>query len=423
MLRIFLRKAASVFLAATLTVTLIVPAFAHGDIEHTANEAPHADFGHHWAAATLKKWSAFSLASLPHDFEPDAHTTAAYFTALLNVVLNKEIAHKNGELTRGDAVGLIAEALNVSYEHAQGLFIQGYGDGYGDGKPHLEDFLTYAQAIVLAERIGVNISASDNAPAINLTGWIIDRDCLGVNAITHTKNCNLMDDCLASGLGIFKYDPNSKNPAASSLNNYLVFDGAGKAKAEIFLKSLPDDWRNNVTINVTVQLVYNIPTNADETHVPETKPNLIDHYLIGARVLTIEAANIDGLSTNKLSDMSNIKVQEIVTDFAELWTSKNITVKAGIPVKWYVYANVGLLPTMGMACEKTIKMPGLGWGTDTYNRDEGHLTLTDGEKILVREFTPAEVGDIMFTCWMGSGCHCNYIHVTAGGKPADEHRW
>ncbi|MBQ5339607.1 MAG: LPXTG cell wall anchor domain-containing protein, partial [Oscillospiraceae bacterium] len=67
-------------------------------------------------------------------------------------------------------------------------------------------------------------------------------------------------------------------------------------------------------------------------------------------------------------------------------------------------------------CSATIKIPGFGWGTDTSNKEERHLTLVQGDN-LVYEFTPQETGDFLFTCWMGSGCHSNYIHVTAGGIP------
>ena len=107
-------------------------------------------------------------------------------------------------------------------------------------------------------------------------------------------------------------------------------------------------------------------------------------------------------------------VQEIVTDYRELWDSV-IVVKTGVPVKWYVNAPAGSLPTAGIACGKTIKIPGLGWGTDSYKRDEGHLTLVDG-KNLVYEFTPTEIGEIQFCCWMGSECHGNVIHVTVDGN-------
>ena len=109
----------------------------------------------------------------------------------------------------------------------------------------------------------------------------------------------------------------------------------------------------------------------------------------------------------------------LVTKYADLWTG-NISVKAGDTVKWYVNVPEDVTPK---GCGATIKIPDLGWGTDSHNKEEGHLTLVQGENY-VYEFTPENTGDILFTCWMGSGCHHNYIHVTEDGtysaqKPAD----
>jgi hypothetical protein len=128
----------------------------------------------------------------------------------------------------------------------------------------------------------------------------------------------------------------------------------------------------------------------------------------------------EGISAHRGEEHSE-GVEEITTPYAQLWSSDTITVKAGVPVRWYVEAAPGSLPMKGMACGKTIKIPGLGWGTDSYNDAEGHLTLVEG-KNLVYEFTPSEVGDILFTCWMGSECHSNYIHVTADGVHVSEAR-
>ncbi|MDR0671464.1 MAG: S-layer homology domain-containing protein [Oscillospiraceae bacterium] len=105
-------------------------------------------------------------------------------------------------------------------------------------------------------------------------------------------------------------------------------------------------------------------------------------------------------------------VQVLLITYNDLWNSDTINVAPGEKVRWYVYAAPGSLPASGMACGKTIKIPGLGWGTDTHNQDEGHLTLTAGYNF-VYEFTPEETGDILYTCWMGSECHSNYIHVVA----------
>ena len=39
------------------------------------------------------------------------------------------------------------------------------------------------------------------------TGWVFDRDCVGITPVRHTKACNLMGSCYDSGLGIFEYVP------------------------------------------------------------------------------------------------------------------------------------------------------------------------------------------------------------------------
>ncbi|MBP0961607.1 MAG: fibronectin type III domain-containing protein [Oscillospiraceae bacterium] len=110
---------------------------------------------------------------------------------------------------------------------------------------------------------------------------------------------------------------------------------------------------------------------------------------------------------------------KLITDYSDLWNG-SISVKAGDNVKWYVNVPEGTEPK---GCGATIKIPDLGWGTDSHNKEEGHLTLKEGENF-VYEFTPDKEGDILFTCWMGSGCHHNYIHVTSDGtynaeKPSD----
>lgn len=110
---------------------------------------------------------------------------------------------------------------------------------------------------------------------------------------------------------------------------------------------------------------------------------------------------------------------KLVTEYSDLW-SGNITVKAGTAVKWYVNVPEGTEPK---GCGATVKIPDLGFGTDTDNKDEGHITLVQGENFIY-EFTPDTERDILFTCRMGSSCHHNYIHVTADGtyktaKPSD----
>lgn len=109
----------------------------------------------------------------------------------------------------------------------------------------------------------------------------------------------------------------------------------------------------------------------------------------------------------------------LVTEYSDLW-SGNISIKTGDTVKWYVNVPEGTEPK---GCGATIKIPGLGFGTDADNKDEKHITLVQGENFIY-EFTPETERDILFTCRMGSSCHHNYIHVTAGGtykatKPSD----
>ena len=112
-------------------------------------------------------------------------------------------------------------------------------------------------------------------------------------------------------------------------------------------------------------------------------------------------------------------VQTIVTEYSDLWNG-TISAKPGKPIKWYVNVPEG---TALKGCGATIKIPDLGWGTDSHNKEEGHLTLQEGENFIY-EFTPEETGDILFTCWMGSNCHYNFIHITVDGtydlkKPDD----
>ncbi|OPY58391.1 MAG: hypothetical protein A4E55_00975 [Pelotomaculum sp. PtaU1.Bin035] len=131
-------------------------------------------------------------------------------------------------------------------------------------------------------------------------GWIFDRDCIGINPVKHTKACNLMSTCYSSGLGIIPYVPGKSNDTYTAMNDFLVFDGASKTVAKTFLQNLPDDWKNNITIKVKGYPAGKIPVNADETNVPEEDASKIDHYLAGIHITSIEAAYIDGVSTNRL---------------------------------------------------------------------------------------------------------------------------
>ena len=139
-----------------------------------------------------------------------------------------------------------------------------------------------------------------------LTGWIIDRDCLGKNVPTmHSRMCNLMGSantpptsCYASGLGI--YTNISAPTVKTDRANYLVFDEGSRNLTKTFLQNLPSTWANNITVKVTGYKVNKIPTNETETNVPETDISKIHHYISGFHVTSIEAAFIEGISTNVL---------------------------------------------------------------------------------------------------------------------------
>jgi hypothetical protein len=134
------------------------------------------------------------------------------------------------------------------------------------------------------------------------TGWVFDRDCVGITPVRHTKACNLMGSCYDSGLGIFEYVPGKAFDTYTALETFLCFDGASKELAAAFLSALPADWRNNVTVTVKGYAVNNIPASEDETLIPETNLSRVDHYLNGIHVTSIEAAFIDGVSTYALPD-------------------------------------------------------------------------------------------------------------------------
>ncbi|MBQ1688443.1 MAG: hypothetical protein II073_04075, partial [Lachnospiraceae bacterium] len=141
-------------------------------------------------------------------------------------------------------------------------------------------------------------------------------------------------------------------------------------------------------------------------------------------ILQNSQSTLQAEEVSKAEINTTTQAQVIVTKYADLWQSKSddavenpVYVKAGIPVIWYVDVPEDIKVK---GCRSTIKIPGIGWGTDSYNKEEGHLQLTNGRNLIQRPdaaegdlvlFTPTEETDILFTCWMGSGCHKNYFRV------------
>ena len=91
------------------------------------------------------------------------------------------------------------------------------------------------------------------------------------------------------------------------------------------------------------------------------RKNKMKLWIVSAFLLTAVSFNFP------LKTDAEDTVQILVTEYADLWTSEEITVSAGSPVRWYVHVPEGTEPK---GCRATIKIPSLGWGTDTYNKEE-----------------------------------------------------
>lgn len=315
-----------------------------------------SDYFGHWAEAILTKWTSSGVVKWygGEGFNPNTPITRAEFSSLVNTIFNyhekgnavftdvpsdawyaNEVAagtkagyiegYEDGTfrpaapITRQEAAKFIAVPLKLDVskdeavlnkfidaqyfpEHNKGYISAavnaGYFVGYPDGTFGAENNITRAEALTLLDHVATHVSASDTAPVFELTGWVLDRDCIGADILKHSKGCSLMGSCYDSGLGIYKYIEGASTQTTAK--NYLVFDGESKEKTKDYLQNLPEDWKNNISIRITAKLVYNIPANADETKVPETDHRLIDHNLIGIHVLKIEPNYIEGLSTYKL---------------------------------------------------------------------------------------------------------------------------
>jgi hypothetical protein len=161
----------------------------------------------------------------------------------------------------------------------------------------------------LEEQLVPDDSTAGSKEIQTWTGWIFDRDCVGISPVRHTKACNLMGTCLDSGLGIFEYVDGKEFDTYTALETFMAFDGASKELAVAFLKTLPYDWKNNVTVTVTGYAVNNIPAADDEMLIPETDLSRVTHYLNGIHITEIKAAFIDGVSTNQLPEPNVVLTQ------------------------------------------------------------------------------------------------------------------
>lgn len=133
-----------------------------------------------------------------------------------------------------------------------------------------------------------------------LIGWISSKNNLLNNPVNNERSNLLHNDSYVSGLGIIPYIEGKNLDSYTSLDNFIFFDAESNSIARNFMENLPTGWEKNITVKITAYKVNNIPTNDDETRVPENDPSKIDHCLNGIHITKIEAANINGISTNKL---------------------------------------------------------------------------------------------------------------------------
>lgn len=93
---------------------------------------------------------------------------------------------------------------------------------------------------------------------------------------------------------------------------------------------------------------------------------------------------------------------QVVTSTLTSGTYPNITVQAGIPVKWIIDAPAGSIN--GCNYKMLVQEYGIAY------------TLEEGENII--EFTPTEAGTVTYTCWMGM-IHGNIFITDADGAVSD----
>src|SRR5262245_5195099 len=99
---------------------------------------------------------------------------------------------------------------------------------------------TVSCGMVLAGSLALTLSiAMAQGKKVTLTGHLVDQMCGGevkdsAKAAEHSKECALMDHCLASGFGIF------------ADGKYVKFDGEGSKKAKELVEKTKKD--KNITI-------------------------------------------------------------------------------------------------------------------------------------------------------------------------------
>ena len=139
---------------------------------------------------------------------------------------------------------------------------------------------------------------------------------------------------------------------------------------------------------------------------------IISIYVFPGQVKAAGAESGEEISIVTRQEELWTESQIVRVDYADLWKSNAITAKKGQAFRLYVDVPEDTTPR---GCGGTVKIPGYEKWTDEYNKEQNHIVLKEGTNFIYEFPAFDEPGDIQFTCWMGSGCHYNYIHVTEDG--------
>lgn len=145
-----------------------------------------------------------------------------------------------------------------------------------------------------------------------------------------------------------------------------------------------------------VGILVSIPT---KKKAPRHVLNFVSAAIVTACILSLTHSSQNlAQSSGSSTEAEMIDDVQVVTSTLEADSYPNITVKAGVPVKWIIDAAAENIN----GCNNRIIIPQYGM----------EYTFQPGENVI--EFTPSETGAVAYSCWMGM-IHGN-IFVTEDGK-------
>jgi hypothetical protein len=144
---------------------------------------------------------------------------------------------------------------------------------------------------------GSDVKPGNSTTTKTWTGWLIDYDCVGANPKTHTQDCNLMPECIASGFGIQVANDNG------TAGSWIPFDSSSQSLAKQLNLQLsdPDDPEKHLdtypnlipTIKVTG---YTVTTGL---------PSNITDYTTGIHISSIKFYYIEGVSAYQVTTLAS----------------------------------------------------------------------------------------------------------------------